>query len=213
MSIAYSTLKAEILELLDLDADDATAEDRYGILNAVNQAQRSILRQVPLDQVDNILETALGSLLVNVAYYAWPSDFIRIKQVWVDYAAEISDTNLGKPVTEMHNGQFVIGNIDKSPNPQYPKFFMVDGGWELRPMPTANQTNGYQLQYVYNPPAISDSQPSLLRDDLKNALIFRAAEFSSLKGGNGKAEYFQKVFLEELSGLWNNSKESNRTGQ
>lgn len=206
MSIIYDEIKSEVLNNLDLDATDTEAETKYQILASANAAQRSILRKVPVSQVDNILQTVTGKLLEDIPYYAWPSDFIRFYQLWISYGSAISEINLGLPVTQMEGGNFVVNNLDKAPSSYNPKFFFVDGGWEIRPKPTADQDDGYQLQYVYSPPDISATQPSLLRDDLRNALIFKTSELAGLKGGNRvqHSEKYGSLFIAEIAGFWQN---------
>ncbi len=207
MSIDYTTeIMPEVLKNLDLDSTDSEAEAKYQILLSANNAQRTILRKVPIEQVDNILLTVTGPLQINIPYIAWPSDYIRFSKLKVSYTAAISETNLGIKVTKAKDGSFLEFNLDESPSLQNPKWSYIDGGFELRPKPPQNQTDGYELEYVYNLPAISATQSSLLRDDLFNALIFLTTANAALKGG-GKADLgkiYNDKFAVEIRGLWEN---------
>jgi len=185
MSIDYNTeIKPEVMHNLDLDATDTDAEARYQILESANAAQRLVIEQAPIAKLDNIIQNATGKLLGSVAYYQWPSDFIRFVRLWVDYAYAITDSNLGRLCTLQKDGNFTINSLDKQVDSNNPKYAIIDGGFELRPMPNSDLVDGFLLEYIYNLPEISATQPSLLRVNLKNALIFKATELAALKGGN-----------------------------
>jgi len=185
MSIDYNTeIKLEVMHNLDLDATDTDAEARFQILESANAAQRIVIEVAPLDRIDNIVKNLAGQLVINTANYSWPSDYVRFIGLWIDYTNAITDSNLGRAVTRKKNGDFTIKSLDRSHDRQNPKWAPINNGFELRPMPSVTLTDGYLLRFVYNPPAISASQTSPFRSDLKNALIFKATELAALKGGN-----------------------------
>lgn len=210
MSITYDSIKENVMPSLDLDYTDTEVIAKYNLLKNANSAQRYIrsilhryLPKLPINLSQNVLKTVTGKLLEDIAYYAWPSDYLRFMQLWVSYTAAITETNLGKPVTRMGQSQFVVYNLDQAASTQNPKFDLVDGGWELRPMPTADQDDGYQLQYAYKMAEISASQPSLLSDNLENALYFKTIELTASLGMNRSdlVGLYSRLFSEEIQGL------------
>jgi len=205
MTIAYADVLAEVAGNLQMDPTDTELLSKFDILNKANAAQRAILRKAPVTQIDNILKSVTGDLSINVAYYQWPSDFIRVSDLWVDYDSTISDTNIGNEAVLAPKGIFNARSLDKRPSQIYPSFFWVDGGFELRPIPDGNVTDGFMLKYVYEIPDMAPStQDSLLRSDLQNALVFKTTELCALvdEFSPEMANRFGQLFMDEIAGLW-----------
>ena len=205
--ISYAEIKAEILANLDMD-NDSEAATKFDVLNKANAAQRTLLRKVPVTEVDNILKSVTGNLSANVAYYQWPSDFIRVSDLFVDFNTSISDTNQGVEAVFSESGIFQVRSLDQQAHEQYPLFFYVDGGFELRPIPSSDVTDGWMLRYIYEIPDMSDTQDSLLRSDLKNLLIYKATSLCALVNQYSLElhDKYEMMFIKELNGLWEDNK-------
>ena len=118
--IEYSEILAETIANLKMDYTDAEVLDKFDVLNKINAAQRSILRLAPISQVDNILKTVTGDLQINVPTMAWPSDYVRVSKLFVDYLTTISNTNPGVEATMAEKGTFQTRSLDQRPSKQYP---------------------------------------------------------------------------------------------
>jgi len=209
--ISSGELVAEVLHNLDMD-NDAEAQEKFDVYNKLNEAQRAILRNAPVSQVDNILKTVTGNLQNGLPYYQWPSDFVRLSDLFVDYETSITDTNPGVEAIMPPSGVFQIRNLDLQPSKTYPAMFYVDGGFELRPIPDRDVTDGFMLRYVYEPPAISATQDSLLRNDLRSALVFKATSLCAMVNSFdlNMADRYEALFQQEIKGLWSENKDLNR---
>lgn len=201
--IAYTDIKTEVLANLDVD-NDADSVAKFDLDNKMNAAQRALLLKVPVSEVDNILKTVTGDLTASVPYYQWPSDFVRFVKLFVDYYTSITDTNLGDEVVKSGDGVFQPRSLDRQPQQGFSRWSPVDGGFELRPMPSANVTDGFMLRYIYNPPVISSSQDSILRQSLRNALIHKTTALCALvdKYDVVLSERHDALFVQEVKDLW-----------
>lgn len=171
--ITGTTLKAAVIANMELN-NDATTESRFRVYANINAALQTVLRVFPLSQIDNAIKTTKGNLLQDISAYQWPSDFVRFIRLWVDYNNAITQTNPGYEAIPPWEGEFYADSLDRRNSQKKPLVEYVEGGFEIRPVPSAALTAGLRLKYVYLQPDISDSQNCLLREDLQNAIEFEA---------------------------------------
>ena len=196
--ITGATLKAAVLARLELN-NDATTITRFLIYENINAAVRFILWTFPLPMIDNAIKTVKGNLVAATSAYQWPSDYVRMIKLWVDFTNQITQTNPGyEAVLSLDNALFV-NSLDQRPDPHHPRFDIVEGGFDVRPVPAGSLSNGFRLRYVYLLPTVSDSQQCLLRADLENAVVLRAVAFSAMIDGYRPdlADKFDKMFWQE----------------
>ncbi len=202
MSISYSELVTDVLKNLEMNSlvSNSSQISRFKVVENLNAAQRDILKMFPLETMDNAKKTVKGDLSAGVSSIQWPSDYMRLVKLWLDYGAEICNVNPGKEAIPAQNQTLHPNSLDKRPTVQFPCYEIIEGGFEIRPVPTADQTNGFRLRYVYMLPDISSNQDSLLRTDLKDALVFRATEYCAIVDGYRMdlADKYGKLFLEQL---------------
>lgn len=196
--ITGATLKAAVLARLELN-NDSTTITRFLIYENINAAVRFILWTFPLQLIDNAIKTAKGNLVSGTSAYQWPSDFVRIIKLWVDFTNQITQTNPGYEALESPDNILYANSLDQRPDSYHPRYDIVEGGFDLRPVPSGNLSNGFRLRYVYLLPTVSDSQQCLLRADLENAIVYRASALSALIDGYRPdlATQFDQMFWQE----------------
>lgn len=196
--MTYADLTGEVIANLEIDSSDL---DRFKVLDSLNSAQLTILNVMPAEHLVNAITTATFNLVANQAAYQWPSDFLRVVSMWLDFSASIDVDNRGVEAVKWNQERFwqTIDTIATSRFPFYDNH--VEGGFEIRPKPSANVTDGGRLRYVWRLPEISASQDSLLDDKFKNLLVFRATSLSALVEAYNRelAGDYAKLYQEELS--------------
>ncbi|MBC8458847.1 MAG: hypothetical protein H8D67_12710 [Deltaproteobacteria bacterium] len=197
--ITGTILKAAVIGNLELN-NDSTTETRFRVYANINAALRTVLRTFPLSQIDNAIKTATFNLLQDISAYQWPADFVRFVRMWVDYSTAMSQTNHGNEATPAWESQFYGNSLDQRPLATAPRVDIVEGGFDIRPVPASALANGGRLKYVYLQPDISDSQNCLLREDLYNAIVFEGTSLCmKIDGYNikGSIDYHDR-FKDEL---------------
>ena len=88
-------------------------------------------------------------------------------------------------------------------NLKYPLIMGAFGGWELRPLPSSNVTEGLCVKYVKQLPAISSTQPCLFQDNLIGMLINIATSYSASVNNYSRerSDQFWSYFLFELQNI------------
>lgn len=181
MSIPYSELTEEVVANLEIDSSDL---DRYQVVEKLNLAQWELINMLPFKWIANIIKTTKFNLLApsnpNNHLYQYPNDFVRYVEAWVDFSNSITRDNRGTPLYEWVADNHHL-TIDQVATTKYP-FIDIEreGGFEIRPAPTAAVTDGGAIRYVWRIPAIDTLQPSLLNYNLKPLLIHRATELCAL---------------------------------
>jgi len=206
--ITGTALKAEVVAHLELN-NDATTVSRYKVYENINAAVRYICRVFPLSEIDNAIKTAKGNLLNGISAYQWPSDFIRLIQLWIDFNEAITQTNDGYEAILTRDGKFYPNSLDQRPTQFLPKFDFVEGGFDIRPVPSQDLSSGIRLRYVQAFPAVSDSQNCLLREDLRNAIVLKAASLccfvDNYNANLGIA--LNKQFIDEFQAFGGNNRD------
>ena len=196
--ITGATLKAAVLARLELN-NDTTTETRFLVYENINAAVRFILWTFPLRLIDNAIKTAKGNLVSGTSAYQWPSDFVRLIKLWVDFSNAITQTNPGFEALEPVDNVLYPNSLDQRPDSYHPRFDIVEGGFDLRPVPGASLSNGFRIRYVYLLPTVSDAQQCLLRADLENAIVYRASSLAAMIDGYRPdlANQFDAMFWQE----------------
>lgn len=197
--ITHEELKSEVLANLELGSSDAT---RFKVFESLNSAQLTLLNILPIEYLKNAVKTAKFNLVNGNARYQWPDDFIRIVQMWISYSAGISSAAPGREAS-LYNPEETIVPIGRLASANFPFYDIhTEGGFELQPIPSLDLTAGGRLRYVYQLPAISetDDQDSLLEADLKNLLIWRATALSCMVDNYNpqRAAQYEKLYQQEL---------------
>jgi|SRR3990167_5789615 len=196
--ILYTTLVAEIAGKLKIDNNDEDVA-RFQVVASINAAQRHLLIIMPAKYITEALKTVTGDLADGVSRYQWPADFIRFKDLWLSYDSAIIDSNPGRKAQEVADCRDV-SNIDEMPNQSYPKMDLnVELGFELRPIPTAAQVNGFRLQYIQRLPNVSESQNCLLGAHLQNLVVYYGTHLSAIVEGSKPevAKQMWDMYLDE----------------
>lgn len=171
------------------------------VIDALNAAQLMLLNTLPVFHLKNAIKTAKFDLVENTGAYQHPSDLIRIYQIWLDYSAAITESNAGAEATAYDEMNFIrpFWEVGSSRYPFYDPH--VENGFAISPVPSADMSNGGRIRYVYKLPAISRTQPSLLADNLRNLLVFRAvAQCAGIEGYDAAlAKQYEQLFENELA--------------
>jgi len=199
MGMTYSDLSFEVAGMLQIDTTD---RDKFQVQNCLNRSQLLLLNILPSMFLVNSIKTTLNNLASAEGAIQHPTLFIRLLNLWVDYDVPITDTNIGFPV-KIINDQLVnqIANKFLIGSQSFPIAALnATNGWELRPVPDANVVHGWRMKYVYRLPTITGTQPCLLRENLRNLLIFVAASFSAAVNNYSpeRSDFFWNRFKEEL---------------
>jgi hypothetical protein len=200
MAMTLADLTTEILGLLEFDGSDDS--DKFQITNNVNRAQDFLLNILPIRLIVNALDTKTDNLVISDPTYAAPADFLRPVYLNLDFAAAISATNLGRRCRFIEPENWNnLSNIDLLPSTEHPVFTIGDDGEiEIAPIPTGNVTSGYLLKYVKKLQAITTGTDCLLRDNLRNMLVFKTVQFCAMTDGYSPdlAAMYKDIFKEEL---------------
>ena len=181
MSISFDEAKDTVAGNLSLTGSNT---ERFKITDSLNAAQREILLTVDPAHLTNGVRSTKGNLAENTARYQWPAEFLKFVRMWVDYGNEITDTNPGREVDYKPYGLHRQATVlDTMPSADFPVAGRCENGWELRPIPTSNQTKGWRVEYIWKLPDMNGDQDSLLREVFKDAMIFKATELSASKAG------------------------------
>lgn len=188
MSISGSDLANEVTGRLKLSSNETT---RFKVYDSLNEAQRHLLNALDHRFLTEAIKTVLGDLSANTVLYQYPADFIRLVKLWLNYTTEIAagdPTNAGKPARLVADDMIAAANRNLTATTGYPTVSLgVEGGFEIRPSPSASVTNGYRLRYVYTLQEISASAPCLMRDNKRNLLVFYACYLSAMVDGYSEA--------------------------
>lgn len=175
--ITYTELTEAVAKNLEINNTDI---DKYNVLASLNSAQWTLINTLPFDFIANAISLTRGALTANRPFYQWPPDFVRFVQAWVSYTSKISDSNRGVPLTEYKSDHHFkpMAEIGTTNFPFINNH--IEGGYEIRPAPTADQASGILLRYVWKLPDIAVLQDCLLDINLKNLLVFRATALSAI---------------------------------
>ena len=174
--ITYAELTTEVIGNLEIDSTDF---GRFKVVENLNAAQLELLNILPIKFISNVVKSTNFHLLQNVVAYQWPNDWLRFIMAWVDYSAAITVDNTGTEFTLWIADNFQVPMSDIA-TASFPFIDIeIEGGYEIRPKPTADLDDGGRLRYVWKPPAIAVSQPSLMNFNLKNLLVYRTTELSA----------------------------------
>jgi hypothetical protein len=180
MSMTYAVLAAKVAGFLEIGASDY---DRFQILDSLNKGQKHILNTWDSRFLVDAIKTGIGDLSDNQPLYQFPSDYLRVVALWLSYNSPITpgDPNdFGRLATEFKESQIVQNNRHRYGTKKYPTYTLgAEQGFEIRPVPTSYQQNGYRMRYVYLLPEISATQPCLFRDDKENCLVWFATGLSA----------------------------------
>lgn len=196
--IPYTELTEAVIGNLEIDSNDM---DRYKVVENLNAAQLELLNTLPTEFISNIVKTTFVNLIQNVVAYQWPNDFLRFIQLWIDFTAAITTDNRGREATLFKAGNYLRPMMDVA-STRFPFIDIeIEGGYEIRPKPSAALAHGGSMRYVYRPQPIATNQPSLLNYNLKNLLVYRGTELSALIDNYRPdlADRFNKLRSEELN--------------
>ena len=197
--ITYAVLKAEVLGRLEIDVTDAT---RFKVDESLAHAQRAILNSLPEQHIANAIRTSRFDLVANTASYQHPEDYLRFTDLWLDYEAEITTTNLGRYATPLESSTGFIRNPADKATKRYPYVDLeVEGGISIYPVPAVDQTNGGRIRYIQLLPAPTDIQNCLLNERLQNLLVYKATAMSALveEFNLNLAKVMNELFDKELA--------------
>jgi len=200
MSISHADLLAEVMGNLQLDA--TVDNTRFNFDDNVNAAQRKLLNMLDQKYLTEAIKTDRGDLSINVPFYQHPAGFYRFLKLWIDYGAEITDLNVGKRANLVGDVDIDINNINRPYSITYPQVSLgVEGGFEIRPIPLANQTKGWRMRYVYALAKISSTQVCLLRANLRNLLVIDTTKRCALVDDFNPelAARYEDIFKEEVT--------------
>jgi hypothetical protein len=174
--IATATLQALVGGFLKIDSTDY---DRFEILNNLNAAQRHLLSVLPSNMISESVKNVKGGLSNGVRSYQFPTDLIRVMRLWLSYSAAITDAVPGR-IARFDPAPTDIESLWSQPDVLYPVYGLdVEGGFEVSPVPTADQANGFRLQYVQMLPALSAVQDCMLSSQFTNLMVFYATMLSA----------------------------------
>lgn len=198
MSISYEDLSLEVASRLRINSTD---RDRFKVQDSLNHAQRFLINSLDKKYLNNAIRTIKGKLLKGEPAYQLPTDFVRHIAIWISYTAAITAATPGKPATVVGEDEIDINNRNKPATTTYPQIsYGAENGFELRPIPSADQTNGWRMRYIYLLPDINSSQNCMLKDNLKNLLVLYASSLSAMVDGYSEkmAAGYLAEFNEEL---------------
>jgi hypothetical protein len=180
MSITYTELKNAVVGQLEIDADDAA---RYELDGNLAAAQVGILNALPFRYLKNAITTTKATLTTAIFLYQWPSDFVRLVEIWFNHLESIDPAD-GKHGNKalVHDGEnSYIQNIAKIATKRYPVVDLeVEDGYGVYPVPDVTVTNGIRIRYVWRIPNPTSTQDCLLEYNLRNLMVYRATSLCAL---------------------------------
>jgi hypothetical protein len=180
MSITYTELKNAVVGQLEIDADDA---DRYELDGNLAAAQIGILNALPFRYLKNAITTTKANLTNAINQYQWPSDFVRLVEIWFNHteSIDLADSIFGNKAL-IHDGEnSYIQNIGKIATKRYPVCDVnVEDGYGVYPTPDASVTNGIRIRYVWQIPNPTSTQDCLLEYNLRNLMVYKATSLCAL---------------------------------
>jgi hypothetical protein len=200
MSIAYNDLLDEVMGNLQLDA--VVDDTRFNFDDNVNAAQRKLLNMLDQKYLTEAIKTVRGNLATDIPFYQYPVDFYRFLKLWIDYSNEITDLNVGKRAHLVGDTDIDINNVNRPYSTTYPQVSLgVEGGFEVRPIPEEDQSNGWRMRYVYALAEISSTQVCLLRSNLRNLLVIDTTRRCALVDNFNPelAVKYDEMFKEEVT--------------
>ena len=198
--ITYTELVKGVAANLQIDAtgDDIT---RLQVAENLNRAQLTLLTVLPVFWLDNAVKTARSKLISGRSDYRFPSDFLRFVGLWLDYEQPVTDGNPGRKAAVFDDGMGFYVNPARVATKRFPYVDLnVEGGYRIYPVPDRDVRDGIRLRYVWRLPDISENQPCLLEDKLKNLLVFRASALCAAVDNYSPelADRYGGLFREEL---------------
>ena len=173
----------EVAGILEINQSDYT---KFKVLTNANTAQTELVGILPVKYLRDINTKTRLNLKADTAIYQWPDDYLRFLNAWVNYSAEISESERGIPVFE-YKPDYHYQSIKDIATANYPFIDPnLEGGYEVRPAPSADQDLGLLLEYVYEPPDMSieavaaNDQDSMLHSSLRPLLLYRTVVLSAL---------------------------------
>ena len=175
MSISQATLTAEVVKTLEIDNTDLS---RFKVYEHLNQAQLFLLNKMPAKHLTAGIATATFNLVSGQTLYQWPSDFLRLIQIWLNYSASVETSE--REASRWDSDQF-LRSFNAMGTVNFPFYdARREAGFAISPAPSADQATGGRIQYVQRHPEISATQDSLMDARFKNLLIYRAVALSAL---------------------------------
>jgi len=202
MSVVTAVLVNDVLRNLELDSAVSNADqiDKFLVYENLNAAQDDILRSFPLSTIPKAVKRTLGSLTNTEDQYDYETNNIRVLELFLSYSAAISDNNQGREAVLVKNGNFSTLSLDQRPTTLFPRFRLEDTKFAIRPVPTADQANGYLVKYIIRLTQMSSGVDCDLDQTLRNALAFRATQYCALVDGYDLAlsAKFEELFNQQL---------------
>jgi hypothetical protein len=180
MSITYTELKNAVVGQLEIDADDAA---RYELDGNLAAAQLGILNALPFKYLTNAITTTKLDIDTGVHLYQWPSDYVRLIELWLDYAVTIDESaGVYGNKAQVYDGEGAhVVNIASLATKRYPYVDdNVEGGYGIYPVPSANVTDGQRIRYIWKLPNPTSVQNCMLEYNLRNLMVFRATSLCAL---------------------------------
>ena len=196
-----TVLRNTVLACIELN-NDAVTITRFRVWENINSAIVSLLRVVPLCEIDTVVKSRLCDLTIYKSQYQFPTDYARLGGLWVNFGADLSGWGThAYECVEAKDRQFYGNSLHHCRfSKQQPHFMYVEGGFDLRPVPDANQTNGYRIKYIYIPPTVTAGQQCLLRADFTDAIVFKAVQLCCLIDGYNVelSKHYSELYDKEL---------------
>lgn len=201
--IDWDQLLVETTGFLQIDTTDY---EKFNLPAIFKMAQRDVLTFAPIELLSNAIRTRVYDLESGVSEYLFPPDYLRFYKMWVDYDTSISrdpdSYNDGYEVTPVDDikAKSVLNPASK----YHPKCALkAEHGFELRPIPDADKTDGYRIRYIREMPAPNTDENCLLNEKLRNPMIYRSVQLACLTNNYRPqvAAVFGKMFEESLPNI------------
>jgi len=178
--ITSAELLADVCGFLQIRTED---RDRFQVYQSLTLAQIHLLNILEPRFLTACIETQTANLTANTASYTWDEEWhvARALGLWVNYAAAITDQSPGVEAAMVNDTAiFQRCNLDRLPTMEHPQYTLgIAGGFELRPIPTQNVTNGYRVRFVASPRPVTQSENAAVDYGLKPLLVYYATALSA----------------------------------
>lgn len=201
--IQWDQLLVETVGYMQIDKTDY---DKFNLPAVFKAAQRDILNSAPIELLTNAIRTRVYDLEEGVSEYLFPPDYLRFYKLWVDY-----DNAISRDPSSYNDGYEAAPTDDikaksiLNPASKYhPKYALkAEHGFELRPIPDSDRTDGWRIRYIREMPAPNTDKNCLLNEKLRNAMIYRSVQLACLTNNYrpNTAKVFGDLFVSSLQNI------------
>lgn len=202
MAILASKLSGRVIANLEIDSADLT---RYQVYESISLAQKELANILPTEFIQSLLLKAPADLTINQPYVDTPAEYLRFVALFLDYTAQITDTNPGVKARRYSKSDNFLA-FSKSGTTTFPMYdlegdFSTNDRILISPTPTATVTGGAEIWYIKVPDDVNATVDAEIHERFEDLIVSRATALSAMIEDYrpDMASQFQNFYLSSLS--------------